>query len=164
MFVPHVYNCGIYRQSVFHTKGLYKLDFEVIPLCLNKVKSEGNKEWVCRTCHKYLKDGKIPPCAIYNDLQFKEIPKQLQNLSSVEWRLVSPRLMFYKIQKAPSGDQYKCQGNVANVPASVCDTLQRLPRNVNELQTIHINLKRKLEYKTAVVSQNITPKNSIPDS
>ena len=57
-------------------------------------------------------------------MNFPEIPKELQGLYPLEWRLLSPRLPFMKMYAG----QYKIRGNVVNVPADVTNTVQSLPR------------------------------------
>ncbi|XP_078345269.1 uncharacterized protein LOC144630776 [Oculina patagonica] len=77
------------------------------------------------------------------------------DLTELEWRLVSPRLIFQKIHEAARGKQFKIHGNIVNVPADVINTVNILPRLSTETDTIKVQLKRKLKYKNYVLSQNV---------
>lgn len=59
--------------------------------------------------------------------------------------------------QAPRGRQLKIHGNVVNVPAEVSNTVNMLPRLPTESGTIMVNLKRRLQYKSAGLSLNIRP-------
>ena len=58
---------------------------------------------------------------------------EILNLTSLEERLVSPRIPFMQIHELPRGGQFKIHGNVVNVPADVNSTVNVLPRSLNEL-------------------------------
>ena len=79
------------------------------------------------------------------------------DLTELEWRLVSPRLIFQKIHEAARGKQFKIHGNIVNVPADVINTVNVLPRLSTETETIKVQLKRRLKYKNYVLSQNVRP-------
>ena len=113
-------------------------------------------KWVCKTCLRNLKGKKIPRCAIVNKMGFPMKPKVL-DLTELEWRLVSPRLVFQKLHEAPRGKQKKICGNIVNVPANVINTVTALPRLCEQAGTIKVQLKRKLKYKSYTLSQNIRP-------
>ena len=57
------------------------------------------------------------------------------DLTELEWKLVSPRLVFQKIHEAARGKQWKIHGNVVNVPADV-NTVHMLPRQLTDTETI----------------------------
>ena len=130
---------------------------ELFNKCSTELLSPDGKEYVCGTCVSHLKKDHCPPCAVYNGNSFPFTPEALTDLSSLEWRLLAPRLPFMKIHQAPRGGQYKITGNVVNVPCDVNTTLTSLPRLPDDCQTIHLKLKRHLKYKSAVMSQNIRP-------
>ena len=50
----------------------------------------------------------------------------------------------------PRGKQFKINGNIINVPADVTNTVSMLPR-------LPKNLKRRLQYKSSVLSLNVRP-------
>ncbi|CAB3985503.1 Hypothetical predicted protein [Paramuricea clavata] len=148
-----------YRSSVTECNpSLYKsCSNEILNLCLTGVKSIDNTEWICGTCHSNLKDGKLPSCAKANKMTFPEKPDVLNDLTSLEERLISPRIPFMQVRELPSGGQLSIHGNVVNVPADVNTTVSVLPRPINESRTIPIKLKRRLGYKHHYQFQNVRP-------
>jgi len=50
--------------------------------------------WICRTCYSYTQKGKVPRLALWNGLDFPEIPDILKDLTTLEERLVALRLPF----------------------------------------------------------------------
>lgn len=80
-------------------------------------------DWVCKTCHLHLKSNKIPPCSSENILKFPEKPPELK-LTSLEERLVAPRIPFMQLREKPRGGQLSLNGNVVNVPADVTSTVK----------------------------------------
>ena len=145
-----------YEHSVVRAEVLRYLENEVVSKCLPNRWECCAKEWVCKTCSHHIKKNKIPPCAVQNKMGFPYKPEFL-DLSDLEWRLVSPRLIFQKIHEAARGKQLKIHGNVVNVPADVANTANVLPRVSTQTETIKVQLKRKLMYKHYVLSQNIRP-------
>ena len=123
---------------------------------LQNIISVDKKEWICRSCNRYLKKNKVPPCAITNGMRFPEKPNFFY-LNELECRLLAPRLAFQKIMQAPRGKQLKINGNVVNVPADVSTTVNMLPRLPHENGTIKVQLKRKLQYKSSALSLNVRP-------
>jgi hypothetical protein len=117
-----------FKHSVDEFKPL-KVSNSLINRCVIQLKSAGNKEWICRQCKKYLKDGKVPPCSIGNGFYFPNIPFELQGLTQLEERLISPRIPFM----LPRGGQLAVHGNVVNVPADVNKTVK--PRNMDSFET-----------------------------
>ena len=59
--------------------------------------------------------------------------------------------------QAPRGGKLKITGNVVNVPADVCNTVNILPRLPQNTGTIKVQLKRRLQYKSSALSLNIRP-------
>ena len=144
-----------YKHSVVPASTLRKSNPDVQTRLLNKV-SVNNVEWLCKTCNKHLKNNKVPPCAIINGMQFQKKPSFFDS-NELECRLLAPRLAFQKLMQAPRGKQFKITGNVVNVSADVANTVSMLPRLPNETSTIKVNLKRRLQYKSSALSQNIRP-------
>ena len=106
-----------YRHSVFPANQLTLKNPDMVKY-LQDIVSVDNIKWVCQTCSKHLKKGKVPPCAIVNAMQFPTKPNFF-DLNELECRLIAPRLAFQKIYQAPRGGQLKITGNVVNVPADV---------------------------------------------
>ena len=123
---------------------------------LQNIPSVNNAEWLCQTCMKHLKRGKVPPLAVVNGMKF---PKNSSffYLNELECRLIAPRLAFQKIMQAPRGKQLKINGNVVNVSADVINTVNLLPRLPEQTGTIKVQLKRRLQYKSSALSLNIRP-------
>ena len=134
-----------YKHSVSSTVSIKASNPSITKYLLN-TRSEGNVEWLCKTCYNYLKKDKVPPCAAVNGMQFPPKPSFF-DLNELECRLLAPRLAFQKLMEAPRGQQLKIHGNIVNVPADVANTVSSLPRLPNETGTIKVNLKRKLQYK-----------------
>jgi hypothetical protein len=78
-------------------------------------------------------------------------------VNELECRLIAPRLAFQKIMQASRGRQLKITGNVVNVPADICNTVNMLPRLPQDTGTIKVQLKRRLQYKSSALSLNVRP-------
>ena len=76
------------------------------------------------------------------------------DLTELEWRLLSPRLVFEKLQEAPRGKQMKIYGNIVNVPANVVNTVSVLPRLSEQEGTIKVQLKRKFKNSLIIHEPN----------
>ena len=153
-----VYSCAScdqlwYKHSVHSVAKLMSNVNDAIKKCISSV----NAGYVCKTCYNSLKRNNIPKCAIANKMDFPILPSNLNDTSQLEWRLVSPRLIFQKLQEAPRGKQLRINGNVVNVPADVAHTATLLPRLPSDTYTIKMQLKRRLAYKHATLSENIRP-------
>ena len=46
--------------------------------CSKGLISVNNKEWLCRTCHFAIKQGKVPRLSVKNGMGFPEQPPELQ--------------------------------------------------------------------------------------
>ena len=144
-----------YKHSVSPAATLQKTNPGIQNSLLHKT-SVDNVEWLCRSCHNYLKKNKVPPCAAINGMQFPAKPIFFY-LDELESRLLAPRLAFLKLMQAPRGKQLKINGNIDNVPADITNTVSMLPRLPDETGTIKVNLKRKLQYKSSALSLNVRP-------
>ena len=116
---------------------------DVVKSCLTGFKSINDSEWICVTCDSNLKKGKLPSCSKANKMGFPDKPEVL-NLTSLEERLISPRIPFMQLRELPRGGQLSIHGNIVNVPSDVNSTVHCLPRPLSESQTIPIKLKRRL--------------------
>ena len=87
-------------------------------------------------------------------MKFPDRPPEL-NLNNLEERLISLRIPFMQIRALNSGGQFSLKGSVVNVPAEIEPTIRALPRLQNKSETIPVKLKRKKEFKHAVVTENI---------
>lgn len=123
---------------------------------LNGILSVDACEWICQGCLKSIRKQKTPQFWIHNGLKFPDKPVELE-LTSLEERLVSPRLPFMQLREMPRGGQLNIKGNVVNVPSDVSSTIKSLPRMMHDHETIMLKLKRKLSYKHHVAFENIRP-------
>ena len=114
------------------------------------------KEWLCSTCTRHLKENRIPPISYANGVKFHCIPDELK-LVQMEERCIALRQPFFQIRELPSGGQKSIKGNVVNVPMDVSKTINQLPRNLNETETIGIKFKKKVSYKKCDYYENIRP-------
>ena len=146
-----------FKHSVHKAGVLSNFENKAIRKCIKETSStELDIQWICRTCLANLRKNKIPRCAIANKMAFPYKPENL-DLTELERRLVSPRLVFEKLHEAPRGKQMKICGNIVNVPANVVNTVSVLPRLGEQKGTIKVQLKRKLKYKSYILSQNVRP-------
>ena len=63
-----------------------------------------------------------------------------------EARLIALRIPFMHIRVLLSGGQRSLRGNVINVPTDIFETVNLLPRYINESGTVTVKIKRKMEY------------------
>lgn len=108
-------------------------------------------EYICLTCHKYLKgkSPKLPPQSVANGLKLCEIPPELSNLTDLERKLIALRIPFMVIFcLVRYGSQYKVRGGCTNVPTSLDQIIDILPRLSNEVEFHPMKLKRRMIYKS----------------
>ncbi len=130
-----------------------------VNMCKTGTMFEG-KEWLCSTCIRHLKEDRIPPLSHANGMKFCDIPEELR-LVQMEERCIALRQPFFQIRELPNGGQKSIKGNVVNVPMDVSKTINQLPRNLNETETIGIKFKKKVSYKKCDYYENIRPKSVI---
>ncbi|PFX25090.1 hypothetical protein AWC38_SpisGene10304 [Stylophora pistillata] len=99
-----------------------KCSESLVQSCIPGVRSIDNTEWICNTCHMNIKEGKLPQCSKENGNTFPDKPPVL-DLTTLEERLISPRIPFMKIRELPRGGQLSIHGNVVNVPSDVNATV-----------------------------------------
>lgn len=138
---------------------------DLLKRCQTNYISVDGKEWLCSTCKRDIYQDMCPKMAIVNKAGFPKKPDALQ-LHPLEETLVSPLLPFMRIQSLPVGGlttegQKKIIGNVVHVPNDIASTVNTLPRQLDNMGTIMLKLKRKLEYKTAVFQAVIRPQKCI---
>ena len=160
-----VYVCTVclqtwFRRSVRHMQ-LIKVSSQLEEKKLNQCRryyiSAENKEWICKGCRDYIKNGKIPKFSIENKMGFPEQPTEL-NLNGMEERLTSPRLTLFQMRDLPCGAQKSVRGNSVNLPIDIAPTVDMLPRTLDNSETIAINFKRRMCYKgCAFKKENIRP-------
>ena len=95
------------------------------------------------------KKPNMPDEACANGLQLHNIPQDLQNILPLERRVISPRIPFITILVMKQyGGHYKVNGPPVNVPATLDQIIEILPRMPSDLQLHPVKLKCKIKYKT----------------
>ena len=125
---------------------------------------EIGKPYICKTCVKYLKQGKIPPSSVKNSLTLNETDQELRQnglvLTELEGALIAKTIVFQKIFALPKSRWTALTDKIINVPIrdeAVSSTLAQLPRTPAQAGLIGVRLKRKKEYKSSHLSQLINP-------
>ena len=99
------------------------------------------------------KKPKMPAQACANGLLLSPIPPELMNLTDLERRIIALRIPFMVIFcMVWYGSQYKIHGGCTNVPSSLDQIVEMLPRMSSEVQFHPMklkNLKRKWAIKVA---------------
>ena len=147
-----------FKYSVINTANLVLSDEhkQLLTKCLTGYISVNEIEWICRTCRESIGKGNVPKLSIQNGVGFHEKPPEL-DLHALEERLVSLRIPFMQMRELPVGGQKTVRGNVVNVPIDVVQTVTSLPRNLTDVETIPVKLKRRMQYKSSVFTENIRP-------
>ncbi|XP_031637004.1 uncharacterized protein LOC116349612 [Contarinia nasturtii] len=119
--------------------------------------------YICKTCRQqWRKDAtKLPTLAVKNGLQFPDLPNCLKNLTPLEARFVSPYINFMQIRDLTPfalNPQLGIKGSVINIPISVPEMVDVLPRSADNMQTIQLKLKRRLEHTSNYMFETISPK------
>lgn len=133
------------------------------PDSFSKDKEIGDR-YICKTCLKYLRRGKLPPSSVMNNLQLHETDEELKEqdlvLTELEGALISKNIIFQKIFQLPRSRWTGLKDRIINVPItddSIMDTLVQLPRTPAEAGLVGISLKRKKEMKNDHIKQLINP-------
>lgn len=84
---------------------------------------------VCKTCNVSIQKGKIPSLATFNGFKYPERPADLPELDIITERFISPRLPFMQIRRLRHfNGQFAITGQIINVPVSVNNMINLLPR------------------------------------
>ena len=116
-----------------------------------------NEEYICVTCDKDLKKGKMPVQAVANGLELPEIPPELKGLTRLECRCISLRIPFMQIRALPRGGRGKIRGPCVNVPATLEPISQVLPRVPEDMDLVFLKFKRIITYKNNYMRDYIRP-------
>ena len=125
-------------------------------MCLTGYTSVYNIEYICLPCKSAIYNGRIPKLSIKNNCGFPPQPDELK-LYPVEERIISPLMPFMTIIELPVGGQQALKGSICHVPVDISPTVNSLPRNLEDTETVSVKIKRKKIYKGAVFSENICP-------
>ena len=142
-------------EDQFVSKGAY---LEWKNVCTSRDDPQSPEFILCSTCRKYLfKDKKIPPLALCNDLGFPHIPSVLSDLTPMEERLVSPRLVFMSILRLGCDRQYGLRGSCVNVPIDVNTMVTVLPRMPDDTHTVQLQIVRRMRDQHAYAFDRVRP-------
>ena len=125
---------------------------------------EDGTRYICTTCLKKLKVGKLPSTSVMNNLQLHDSDDQLRQndliMTELEGSLIAKNLIFQKIFLLPRSRWTALKDRIINVPIrdeAINETIKMLPRTPNEAGLIGLELKRKIEMKNNHKKQLINP-------
>jgi hypothetical protein len=108
--------------------------------------------YACSNCKLYLIQSRIPPLSLaHEELQFPDIPPELEKLTPLEERFVAPRIAFIQIRTSVIDDQKSSKGRIVNVPSNPQSSIEMLPRNYENLGVIMVQLKKCKSFKSNVM-------------
>ena len=116
-----------------------------------------NNTSICYTCHGNIKKGNVPRLASRNKLGLHIQPPELSGLNMLERHLISPAIPFMKMINLIKGSQKGIHGQVVCVKSDLHNTEQCLPRLPTDESLIRVKLKRKLQYTSHHMCQDINP-------
>ena len=96
-----------FKSSVYDVSKFFlqmQIEQNMFAECSKGFTSVNNKEWLYRTCHFAIKQGKVPRPSMKHGMGFPEQPPQLQ-LYLMEEHLISPVLIFFQMRCNPIGGQ-----------------------------------------------------------
>jgi hypothetical protein len=118
-----------------------------------------NSFWICHTCLKYISRNSLPKKSSENALQVYNYPDCLK-LTEVENVLIAPRINFIKMIKLPSSRMPGIRDRIVNVPIAsntIRQTVESLPRTLEEAQVIPISLRKQKAMVSSHFQQYINP-------
>ena len=78
------------------------------------------KQYICITCHRNLKQGKVPVQAKGNFMDLDPQPDVLKGFTPCGLRLISRRIPFIRLISLPRGKQKGTKGTVENCYFPLC--------------------------------------------
>ncbi|XP_063689165.1 uncharacterized protein LOC134822183 [Bolinopsis microptera] len=140
-----------FREGVVKAKDTLKFKLNIPSV------TKADNKWICKRCNSYLKRGKFSPIDVNEMfLASGDLPSSLQP-NPTECRLVSQIIPFMKILSLPAGGQSCIKGPVVNVPIQPDRNCMQLPRKLSESGILAVRIKRKVEYKSVVMSDVVNP-------
>ena len=118
-----------------------------------------NSFWICHTCQSYIKQNKLPNISSKNALQVYDRP-DFMKLTEVENVLIAPRINFIKMIKLPVSRMIGLRDRIVNVPITsktIRQTVESLPRTLEEAQVIPISLRKKKSMVGSHFQQYVNP-------
>ena len=154
-FICVVCNRCLYRKSVLMFVENKYINFDSFRY--NKVDSYDGCQYICQTCDRKLKRGKIPCQAVCNNLEIFQFPNGTPSLNKLEKVIIGKRILFAKIIVMPKGQFTKIKGAMCNVPIETDNICNILPRGIDSNGLILLKLKRKLCYRGHVLFEPVRP-------
>ena len=162
-----IYVCTSCQQTMFRddvdplTALRPRRHCDLLEKCVTGYVSVDGIEWLCHSCKRDIYNGLYPKMSIANKCGFPERPPELI-LHPLEETLIAPLLPFMTIRSLPVGGliaegQKLVVGNVVHVPNNIESTVDVLPRQLDDMGTIAVKLKRRKSQKTAVFQEVIRP-------
>ena len=115
--------------------------------------------WICKTCMDYIRRNSLPKVSSMNAMHVYDRPDCLK-LSEVENVLLAPRINFIKMIRLPVSRMLGMRDRIVNVPITsniIRQTVECLPRTLEEAQVIPISLRKKKSMVTSHFQQWINP-------
>ena len=115
--------------------------------------------WICKTCMDYIRRNSLPKVSSMNAMHVYDRPDCLK-LSEVENVLLAPRINFIKMIRLPVSRMLGIRDRIVNVPITsniIRQTVECLPRTLEEAQVIPISLRKKKSMVTSHFQQWINP-------
>ena len=112
---------------------------------------------------KHCQTKKMLCKAVANKLFVEDLPKQFQGINRLERLLASRRILFKKVTVMPKDKPLKMKGSTCNIQVTEVDVnCNKLPRPPDSNGLLIFKLKRKLEYKSHVISEAVRPALLVP--
>jgi hypothetical protein len=159
-----LFKCGVKQLTNQTVQNLVSLSLESQPQFKQSdfaifSQPPNNNCCICHACYTSISRLTIPKIAVANGLHCEFIPEALK-LQEVEESLIATNLLFMKIVRYPTTRMAGIKDKVINVPigqAGVSQSLNSLPRTIENAGIIQIQLKRKVQYKNTHCEGYIRP-------
>ena len=119
------------------------------------------KLWICGNCKGSLLKGKMPYISIFNGLEVKPIPEELQSLTDIEKMMIQKRILFLKVRHLPSSRMEVFNDRVINLKMddeNLVKNVKTLPRTTDNIGTVNVCLKRTKKLSQWHKLEKIRPK------
>lgn len=114
----------------------------------------------CKSCKQSLNRGNVPTLSKFNGFKYPEKPAHLPKLDLISERLISPRIPFMQIRRLRHvHGQFGIFGQIINVPVSVNNMVNSLPRNIDDDHCVNVHIKRKKIHKSSYLMGLVNKRN-----
>ena len=156
---------GAVTPVLFDKENTTFTNAQLVYLTLNNQTISLDGHWyVCFSCKKSIKQGKIPSCNEYiHNFLIPDLPDHLKTedmrLNRCESHLLKLIIPFIRIAHVPRSNQFKVKGPMITVEADVDLTMSKIiPRDQD---IIPIIFKRTMKYKGHVMEEIISKRKVI---